>query len=215
MKSLKLFFALLFITATLFSCSPQTQLLETKSNVPLDESKHQYVYDNDTVRIEYDFWANKGVLAYRIFNKLDVPVYIDWKKSSFIQNGRKMDYWSDQSVNNTTSYDYSFYRNLWLSQSSSITSKPERVMFLAPKSYIKAERFFLCSGPISIANNVSSAVIGVPGIPNKSINVRQREFDQSGSPLVFRNFLTYSLTEQLTTESYIDNSFYVSKVLEI
>ncbi len=205
MNSLKLIFALVFITETLFSCSSQTQLLETKSNIQLDASKNQYVFDNDTVRIEYDFWANKGILGYRIFNKLDVPVYIDWKKSSFIQNGRKMDYWSDQSVTNTASYDYSYYRNLWLSQSSSTTSKPERILFLAPKSYIIAERFFLCSGPISIANNISSVVVHVPGTQNKSVSAKQREYDQSGSPLVFRNFLTYSLSEQLTSERYLDN----------
>ena len=208
--------SLVLLVATYFtSCSQKTQLYETKSNLPLDQSKSQYIFDNDTLRIEYNFWANKGVLSYKITNKLDVPVYIDWKKSSFIQNGQKFDYWSDIAITNSSGYNYNFYRNLWLYEGSSVTVKPERVTFLAPKSFIMADRFIIC--PVSaVASNIGgAAVIDVPGIPGKSINVKEKEYDQSGSPLAFRNFLTYSFTEQLTGEKYINNSFYVSKVIEM
>jgi hypothetical protein len=206
---------LLFTVTCFFACSQKTLLYETKSNLPLDQSKNQYIFDNDTLRIVYDFWANKGILSYRIFNKLDVPVYIDWKKSSFILNGRKFDYWSDQTVTNTSGYSYGYYRNLWLSESSSVTSKPERVLFLAPKSYVKADRFVICPVAYRIAGDASHSTIPVPSVPGKVISVRLQEYDESGSPLVFRNYLTYSLTEQSTVENHINNAFYVVKVYEL
>lgn len=58
-------------------------------------------------------------------------------------------------------------------------------------------------------------LIAVPGVPDKSITVKQREYDESKSPLTFRNFITYSLTEKFISENYINNAFYISKVLEM
>lgn len=195
------------------SCSPKTQLFETKSSLPVH--KNQYVFDNDTLRIEYNFWANKGLLSYRIINKLDVPVYIDWKKSSFIRNGYKMDYWSDIATTNTSGASYSFYRNVWFSESTSNTFKPERVLFLAPKSFITVERFTICGRSTPLPTGSATATIPVPEHPRKAVKVKSLEYAPSGSPLTFRNFLTYSLTEQLSSENYVDNSFYVSEVIEM
>jgi len=208
--------SILVFTVTCFcACSQKTLLYETKSNLPMDHSKNQYIFDNDTLRIEYDFWANKGILSYRIFNKLDVPIYIDWKKSSFILNGRKLDYWTDQTATKTSGYSYGYYRNLWLSESASVTSHPERVLFLAPKSYIRADRFVICPVASRIPDDANHSIIPVPSVSGKFISVRRQEYDESGSPLVFRNYLTYSLTEQSTAENHINNAFYVVKVYEL
>ena len=209
------YFILFFSTVYFISCSPKTQVYETKSNIPLDQRKSQYVFDNDTIRIEYNFWANKGLLSYRIYNKLNVPVYIDWKKSSFILNGQKLDYWMDETITHTSGYSYGAYLNLWISESSSIAIKPQRVLFLAPQSYINAHRFIICPGASPVAGGGNPTDIAVPGIPGRSIHIKEHEYDESASPLIFRNYLTYSLSEQLSAENYINNVFYVSKVLEM
>ena len=52
-------------------------------------------YQNDTIQIGYVFWAEGGVLGIYIHNNLDKPLYIDWRKCSFITGLIKHDYWND------------------------------------------------------------------------------------------------------------------------
>ena len=71
------------------------QLFKT-TGVNLKESPNNYTFENDTVRIVYSFWAEKGIMAFRVFNKTDKPLYIDWKKSTYISNGLKYNYYEDK-----------------------------------------------------------------------------------------------------------------------
>ena len=71
-------------SAILFgSCSTYVQIyyLDSKDVSKVNED---FVFENDTVKISYFFWAKRGVIAFEIFNKLDKPLYVDWKKSSYI-----------------------------------------------------------------------------------------------------------------------------------
>ena len=208
-------FYLFLMAIALYSCSPLTQLYETKSTLPIDQRRNQFIFDNDTVRIEYNFWGDKGILSFEIYNKLNTPIYIDWKKSSFIQNSQKFDYWINQTITNSAGYSVGYYRNSWLYQSTSATSNPERILFLAPKSFIKAERFNICSGASLLSKNSQMATISVPEHPGKMIKIKHQDYELTSSPLVFRNFITYSLTEKFENESYINNIFYVSKIYEM
>ena len=63
-----------------------------------------FVFENDTLKITYSFWASKGVMSFAVYNKLNKPIYVDWKNSSFIQNDNKMDYWVDETQSNIISY---------------------------------------------------------------------------------------------------------------
>ncbi|CAN5387242.1 hypothetical protein BH09BAC1_BH09BAC1_10260 [soil metagenome] len=62
------------------------------------EYNYSYVYQNDSIAIIYSFWAEKGVLAFGIYNKLDRPIYFDWKKCSFVSNDIKLNYWDGKST---------------------------------------------------------------------------------------------------------------------
>ena len=49
-------------------------------------------------------------MTFTIFNKLDIPIYIDWKKSSYIDNSVKLNYWVDEEMKKTLeSYDNYYY----------------------------------------------------------------------------------------------------------
>ena len=88
----------LFILSIAFvGCTPQyMQVFNIESN-KAKLSKDFFVYENDTVKISYSFWANHGLMAFSIYNKLDKPIYIDWKNSAFIYNSNKLNYWIDQT----------------------------------------------------------------------------------------------------------------------
>ena len=47
------------------------------------------------------------------------------------------------------------------------------------------------------------------------IMAKELNYLPSNSPVRFRNFLTYSTTENFVAESYIDNAFYNSRIDEL
>ena len=100
---------LLAIIAVLFliSCRP-TYVFYVKSNTKSNDSL--FVFENDTIRITYHLWQNRGRMHFAIYNKLDVPIFLDWKNSSFIMNDVPKQYWEDEtktkSRNRITSFDY-------------------------------------------------------------------------------------------------------------
>ena len=58
-------------------------------------------YENDSILVSYYFWAEKGIMSFTIYNKLSIPIYVDWKKSALISNSTKLNYWEDEEFTNT------------------------------------------------------------------------------------------------------------------
>lgn len=197
---MKHFIALLLAIACFSSCV-QYQIFETsiEPTTWLHEENDAFVFENDTIRIDYYFWENQGVMSFSIFNKLSRPVYVDWKNSSFIYNGNKYNYWTDQimTTGTSTAYYNRAYNGLWY-QGNGITartfqttnsSKPERITFIPPKSFFSKSSFILLTtGPVA----------------NSDV------FTIENSPLVFRNYLAISLSESSTQYQFIDNKFYLA-----
>lgn len=212
------------------------QLFKTKPNSPIRIQDYQYVYENDSLKIEYDFWVEHGAITFTVYNKMNVPIYIDWRKSSYIRNEIKLDYWSDvETTNATTDYKtYTFggsgtyYNNGFVPGSSTINSsvskgtanttavktKPERISFLAPKSKITRTQFTLFpSGGIRVnPENAKYAQMKRSDDTTKTTTVIYRDYEPDASVLSFRNFLTLSTTENFTNEFYVDNAFYVNRI---
>jgi hypothetical protein len=72
----------LIFLISLSSCS-FIQLFEVSSQ-NLNNSGQYFEFENDSVRIIYDFYSKGGTMSFLIINKMKVPLYIDWRKSSFI-----------------------------------------------------------------------------------------------------------------------------------
>src|ERR1700730_10311196 len=101
MKKIAFVFIPLMILFLNISCTHYVQFYETKTTSPMKVENNCYTFENDTIKIVYSFWANHGTLSYTVYNKLDVPIYIDWKKSSYVKNGEKLDYWKDRTTTNS------------------------------------------------------------------------------------------------------------------
>jgi hypothetical protein len=223
MKYLLISFALLFL---LSGCMVEyTQLYEVKSDFNKDDAT---IFENDTIKIQYYFWDEAGVLAFTLYNKLNVPIYVDWKKSSFIKNGDKFDYWIDEQTGQvTTDYTSTQYRglltgwdvgkvNVGHAVSNSKTVKPERITFIAPHSKIYRSSFSLYN-PLGIKLNTSieQKQVDSKAKPGKTVPIYVEAYTKEKNPLLFRNFLTLSTSEKFEHESYIDNEFYVGKISEM
>lgn len=222
---------LLFILISLTSCKTYVQVFETKSNNTISEN-NMYVFENDTLKIIYDFWHNRGILKFSIYNKLDKPLYIDWRKSSYIYNNMKINYWEEKEFRKSNSSFYyssshyysSDYSPNYISGNSSgsisgiqstIITKTERVTFIPPKSTFVKNQFYIVGQRQFMIKDYSTIEMESEFREGKKFKILEKEYNSSETPFLFRNFLTISLSEDISDESYIDNEFYVSKIQKL
>jgi hypothetical protein len=226
----KILLSIIILLIFCISCTTYVELYKTESKHVQSNDK-TYLFENDTVKIVYSFWTEKGIMAFSIFNKLDKPLYIDWKKSNYISNSKKFDYWADKetSTRHTTNYEY-YNKSLLLvpfltnylssSVSNTVSVKPERITFIPPKAIIFKSDYFITTSnyndwdkdfetltfPMSnLKSNTLSKSI-------KTYSIKSKKFSQNNSSLNFRNFLTFSIKESFENEFYIDNEFYVKEI---
>jgi hypothetical protein len=152
---------------------------------------------------------------------------VDWKKSSYIDNSVKLNYWVDEEkTKGLSSYGSYYYDGPLLkpgyaisstgSASISSTVKVERVTFIPPSSNYYRSQFFIL--PINFFNlDTKTGFDEVPrnDKPKKKTKVYKASFTKEKSPLVFRNFLTFSFSEDFETEFYVDNEFFIQQILEM
>lgn len=219
---MKLFYLSLMIG--LSSCSVVQVMFTENSANNISVVNKNFVCENDTLRVTYSFWAEDGVMAFIIENKLDVPLYIDWKKSAFISSKNKFDYFTDKEVTNTkgvhisspflyrTTYDWSKWYpvNVGLSESTSVKLKEERVTFIPPHSVASRSSYNIFPKKYISMEDVNKQQLGGTDINGKMIT-----YTKDDAIITFRNFITYSTKENFETENYLNNDFFVRKVIEI
>lgn len=221
------FISILTLTAILSGCNIEfIQIFETEAN----NSKRVddfFVFENDTVQITYNFWFTKGVMSFQIFNKLDKPIYVNWRNSSFIHNGNKMNYWVDEEFTDMSAhYGGYFYKgpllpfglsvNEGVAVSSSKKTKPEKVTFIPPKSNYHRNQFLLYQiSAFDLGKFPSTSVEPRLDNPKKETKVYQAAFAPETSPLIFRNYLAISFSESSEEFVFVDNAFSLQSVKEM
>ena len=174
-------FALLCVLA-LSGCT-EYQYVTVNSNLKKNENK-EFSVENDTVAIKYKFSGENFQLSQTIFNKLQVPLYIDWLRTNIIVNGKQL---SDSIYENQAGY---------IAPQSRITiiSNPlmEQFINLNPLEAI----------PQALVNK---------GENNEWTLLT---FDKATTPLYFRNFITLTTHDDFTEPMNIDNSFWFSEILQ-
>ncbi len=220
--------AILLFTLHLCACTKYAQVIYTAphpSSTNLRDDGEKFVFENDTVRIVYSFWQNRGVMSFGIFNKLEIPMYIDWKKSSYIDRSMKLDYYREREVRVSASETQYFFNTnnngnlvtvpFMFSNALGVqtVSKEERVTFIPPKSGIVRNYFRLFSRDtyFKIDNSIDE-IISTPK-SNRQIKVKSISATPDKSKYKFRNFLTLSTKENFESEFYVNNEFYVNKVI--
>ncbi|MBD2751470.1 hypothetical protein [Spirosoma validum] len=211
MKTLALF---LFFSAALMSCSPNIQVVTLRgSNVrPADEG---LILDNDTLTLRYNFASERGVMHISLVNKLNRPLYVDWKRSSFIVGQDKLDYWYDvadvQLEGATVGSRYSRYSVGYL---GGTISKEDMISFIPPQTKLDKQQFVLVpdghlvlSGPFKTEQEQSNLISR-----KKPIAVSVYNYSADKSPLTFRNYLTLSTDKDFKNEFHIDTKFWASDV---
>ena len=190
----KIVIALGFLIS-IYSCTSVKVLTVASDTVPL--KNRTYIFENDTVKITYKFWAEKGIMSFDIYNKIDEPIYFDWKNSAYIPNSQMVSYWQD--VTNTEGSSVS--GSSWLyggvvTKGRSKAVRQERIGVIPPHSLITKRDFKL------VQRFKDLPVAG--------------SYSKDNSFLNFRNYLMFSTNEKFEGKrSVVDNSFYVSDIEKV
>ncbi len=198
-------------------------------------------FENDTLKVVYCFWENRGVMSFAVFNKLNVPIYIDWKRSAGIINGTKFDYWIDTTATTIPAYYQSFAYDSNVLYSSVTTytknefkkadafnegmnqgiqvgtplyTKAERVSFIPPNSQLTRRFMHLANFDYIDYDANRFTTESVPSTLKEGNYVAQisSTLPKDSSFLKFRNYLTFSTSEKFDTVYHVNHPFRVAKI---
>jgi len=213
-KSL-LFVAILF----LFCVSCTRYQYSTISSPDLEKNeKNEFVVENDSLKLVYNFYGwNLGV-SISIQNKLNVPVYIDWQRSALIVNETTYSYAPgemriDGKIQGS-SYNsgYSGYGVTDASLHAS-ASLPSTIDFMPPRSSLTKTPLILTRRYLSGIPDSALHKTKYTPVKGVTVSVKEASFTRATSPLRFRSFITYMVAEPGSRPLTIEHSFYVSGIM--
>src|SRR5579863_371491 len=204
----------IFLSAlALFSmtaCNPWQYMTVNSPQLSRNEF-NQFVFENDTLRLIYDMAGDGGQVTLRILNKTSQPLTINWEKSAFIRNQQSISLIDKDVIIHGRTIRYSRY------SSTFIGSFPHSgdVGLIPPGSEISNDLPTLAkTGPLQVYVPDSlpqKKLAETNGI--NSVKFRQLHYDESGSPIRFKAYLTFSIGHD-NKEFSLTNNFYVSDVYQ-
>ncbi len=193
-----------FITLCFFSYSCCTYQYYSVEGTLAKSQFSDFFYENDTLQIIYTFNGINGPVTTKIYNKLEIPIYINWKKSFSNINGKSffdkdnMEYINDSL--NADNFPYS--------------------------SFPKTERIDPQSQLVTVHTNLNNQFIKV----NKSQNhdfiykqnphskypskIKEYKFTENDSPIFYKNHISYSASPENKDLNFIESEFWVSKIFK-
>lgn len=208
---------LLLLTSALFvaACTPKAQLVTIRGDNLKAVPDQGLVMDNDTMTLRYSFSQERGQMQILLVNKLNRPLYVDWKRSAFIIDKEKLDYWYDVAdINLSTSTVSSWYGRYSIGSINGVMSKSDPVGFMPPGTQLAKQQFVV----------YPNGTIRLPGQPEvveeasksnsrrKPVAVDIYTYKPDQSPLQFRNYLTLSTDKDFKSEFIIDTKFWASDI---
>jgi hypothetical protein len=199
----------------LFASCTRYQYATINSQGLTKNEKQEFVAENDTLRLVYNFNGKDAPIHLTIENKLNVPVHIDWRQSSLIVNNKAVSYVPDHmpvsGVISTSGYGSTSYT----SSSGTIDAKvavPPVVDFIPPHSYI-------IKNPMGVTNR--SVILPDSTLHREKIThsdgtyyfIKRATFTEATSPLRFRSYLTVTVGEANSKLVVYEHIFYVSELV--
>lgn len=216
MKSLAIF---LLLGATLIGCARSVQVVTLRAS-NLTPTPDGLVLDTDTLTIRYSFASKRGQMRLSVYNKSNRPLYIDWKRSSFILGKKTFPYWQDVADVQLSTYT-PYYRNGSTNFASlnattqGTLSKELPVSFIPPHTEIRKQTFVVFpKGTVATPGTPTTHQDQVRGShnPNRLVAIQTYTYPQQQSPLQFRNYLTFATDKDFKNEFTVDSQFWASAI---
>lgn len=208
-----LYYASLILLA---SCTRYQYATISSSNTTLSKD-HEFVAENDTLLIRYNFLGRDAPVYLHIENKLNVPVYIDWRQSALIVNDKAVSYVPAEIPLKGMISTYSSnnrYSSYSLGSLDATASLPPSVDFIPPHSHIEKQ-------PLGVTNRMvrggqsdtAFKKVKVAAAEGGYYSIRQANYTEANSPVRFRSYLTFMIGEAGSKPLAYEHSFYVNELV--
>lgn len=200
------------IILALGSCSTYQYVTLNSPEMKKNEGQ-DLVYENDTLRLTYNFNGKGGPITISVYNKTNQALYVDWNKSAMVRGGHAYSL-SNPNVQVSGSI-WSYGRRVSYSDLNASFSMPDDVNMIPPSSDIsKTLKAIVDSSSIS-REFLPDSVKAMKGYYSDggSYQFRRYHFDEGSSPLRFRSYLTFVLGNNSAMGFSISHAFYAGEVV--
>jgi hypothetical protein len=213
MKPLLAALALMFVS----SCSTYQYLTITSDKTTKNEAK-ELLWENDTVKLAFNFNGSWGTLKLTVLNKTDQPISINWQKSSIIYNNVSYSLFDNSvQLNGDIQRNESYNRSQTASQTQPLATVngsfklPNTIVFVPPHSLASQQN--LNFSKVIPSTFALPANLPVEKLTTETYTVKFKKaiYDSSSTPFKFRVFLTFGMGGN-GQEFYSERLFYVAEV---
>jgi hypothetical protein len=211
------FFVLVPVLLTV-SCTRYQYLTISSNSAAVEKNaRNQFILENDSLVIMYDFKGAELPLGIRVTNKQNEPVMIDWKRSSIIINDEAVSLMPQEAVtrgiarSESVSLNRANFISYTYTDMNAVTSLPADLQQIPPRSFIMREplkvhtRYFEIPKGAYVKKRLE--------LENGSkLRVREVSYTKEQSPLQFRTFLTL-VTQGEGRLLTFEHDFYVSGIV--
>ena len=180
-------------------------------------AKNEFLKENDSIQVIYNFNGHNGPIGISVKNKLDKPLFVNWKRSSIIMDGKSDTYWRDQSALTASSsgYELNWLNGITTSRGtiSGTLSRPDEISFIAPNSYIKSSLLNLKSDFFKINKSVKPMQTDINSTTGSKSGYIYY-FDDYNSLLKYRSYLTFSYDADFSRPFIFQDEFWVGEVMK-
>ncbi len=167
--------------------------------------------------IRYSFYGYGGPVRISVHNKLNVPLYIDWKRSALVMNDHSNTYWQNVSKLEATEQGYQVHWTPMVSSTSSIITGEikgdEAIDFIAPKSYKETNMVMLGPDFIELKETDQQYQVKMP-VKEGPADARYYRYGDENTPLKFRSYLTISADPSFVNPATFESSFWIAEIVQ-
>jgi hypothetical protein len=182
----------------------------------------EFIIDNDSLEISYNFNGQNGPIKMLIRNKLEKPCYVDWNRSALVVNERAVSYASKTlKINGTLSGStYSPTKDYGFSSGElhGTAEMPSDMEFLPPHAYVVRELTAITNQPLENLPDSLFTKKKLPAAWNTWGDtwevVKLAHFTAETSPLVIKSYLTIVIGDTLAAPVAYQHNFYISELVK-
>ena len=212
-------FVIILLTITSCSSTYFFSTLNTSNEFVAKIDNGDFLLETDSLWIAYCFKGESAPIQITVFNKLTVPLYVDWQRSALVLKGTAYSYAKDKLNfsgstevfvdNNNLSSDktYSFADGSFAGNIES----PPNISFIPPKTMISYIPLRLNMNFEKLDKTLyKDAYLGDKR--NNAIKVKRIDYSESDSPLQFESYLT--IYTQPEHPMVFQQAFYMSNLIK-
>lgn len=210
------------LTSCLMSSCTTYQVMTVSSPVAQQNKSSEFIIDNDSLEISYNFNGQNGPIRMQIRNKLEKPCYVDWKRSALVVNDRAISYAAKTiEINGDLSgSSYSITRRYSVSNTElhATAEIPSDMDFLPPQAYVVRYLPAITNQPVEYLPDSIFTKKKLPAtgaMENQIVEtVKVASFTAETSPLVFKSYLTFMIGDTLAKPVAYQHNFYISELVK-